>query len=102
MSGEYDANFFATIDTPLKSYILGVIAFNTSTPEVITPTVATPIILKLNNIKDHDNNNRSVSYGYYRDLNDNDKKNYPYFNNIDRLVGYLRKIGSVKYHTGTL
>jgi len=95
MSGENDAideDFFATIDTPLKSYILGVIAFNTS-----TPTVVTPIILKLNTIKDHDNNTRSVSYGYYSDLNDNDKKNYPYFNNIDRLVGYLRKIGSVRY-----
>jgi len=120
MSGENDAideDFFATIDTPLKSYILAVIAFNTSTPtvatpEVITPTVATPtvatpIILKLNTVKDHDNNTRSVSYGYYCDLNDNDKKNYPYFNNIDRLVGYLRKIGSVKYTedaflTGTL
>ena len=109
MSGEYDAideDFFATIDTPLKSYILGVNAFTAdaqqaapkvATPTVITPTVITPIILKLNNIKDHDNNTRSVSYGYYCDLNDNDKKNYPYFNNIDRLVGYLRKIGSVKY-----
>jgi deoxyuridine 5'-triphosphate nucleotidohydrolase len=120
MSGENDAideDFFATIDTPLKSYILAVIALNTAdaqqaapeviTPEVATPTVATPTILKLNNIKDHDNNMRSVSYGYYCDLNDNDKKNYPYFNNIDRLVGYLRKIGSVKYTedaflTGTL
>jgi deoxyuridine 5'-triphosphate nucleotidohydrolase len=135
MSGENDAideDFFATIDTPLKSYILAVIALNTSTPEVITPevitptvvtptvitptvvtptvvtpTVVTPTVLKLNNIKDHDNNMRSVSYGYYCDLNDNDKKNYPYFNNIDRLVGYLRKIGSVKYTedaflTGTL
>jgi deoxyuridine 5'-triphosphate nucleotidohydrolase len=111
MSGENDAideNFFATIDTPLKSYILGVIVFNTSTTS--TPEdaqQAVNVVLKLNNIKDHDNNMRSVSYGYYCDLNDNDKKNYPYFNNIDRLVGYLRKIGSVKYTedaflTGTL
>jgi len=115
MSGENDAideDFFATIDTPLKSYILAVIALNTAdaqqaAPEVATPEVATPTILKLNTVKDHDNNMRSVSYGYYCDLNDNDKKNYPYFNNIDRLVGYLRKIGSVKYTedaflTGTL
>jgi deoxyuridine 5'-triphosphate nucleotidohydrolase len=110
MSGENDAideDFFATIDTPLKSYILAVIALNTATPEVITPTVITPTVLKLNTIKDHDNNTRSVSYGYYSDLNDNDKKNYPYFNNIDRLVGYLRKIGNVRYTedaflTGTL
>jgi deoxyuridine 5'-triphosphate nucleotidohydrolase len=105
MSGENDAideDFFATIDTPLKSYILAVIALNTEVAQQ-----ATNVVLKLNNIKDHDNNMRSVSYGYYCDLNDNDKKNYPYFNNIDRLVGYLRKIGSVKYTedaflTGTL
>jgi deoxyuridine 5'-triphosphate nucleotidohydrolase len=119
MSGENDAideNFFATIDTPLKSYILAVIALNTSTAATAAtpddaqqeaPTVVSPTVLKLNNIKDHDNNTRSVSYGYYSDLNDNDKKNYLYFNNIDRLVGYLRKIGSVRYTedaflTGTL
>ena len=109
MSGEYDENFFATIDTPLKSYILGVIAFNNlaDAAHAATTTDALNIILKLNNIKDHDNNMRSIAYGYYCDLNDNDKKNYPYFNNIDRLVGSLRKIGSVKYTedaflTGTL
>jgi len=106
MSGEYDENFFTTIDTPLKSYILGVIAFNNSA-HLADAADALNVILKLNNIKDHDNNTRSVSYGYYSDLNDNDKKNYPYFNNIDRLVGSLRKIGSVKYTedaflTGTL
>jgi deoxyuridine 5'-triphosphate nucleotidohydrolase len=110
MSGENDAideNFFATIDTPLKSYILAVIALNTEDAQQAAPEVVSPIVLKLNTIKDHDNNMRSVSYGYYSDLNDNDKKNYPYFNNIDRLVGYLRKIGSVRYTedaflTGTL
>jgi deoxyuridine 5'-triphosphate nucleotidohydrolase len=103
MSGENDAideDFFATIDTPLKSYILAVIALNTADANQATPedaNQAAPTVLKLNTIKDHDNNMRSVSYGYYSDLNDNDKKNYPYFNNIDRLVGYLRKIGSVRY-----
>jgi deoxyuridine 5'-triphosphate nucleotidohydrolase len=103
MSGENDAideNFFATIDTPLKSYILAVIALNTEDAQQATSTVAQQavnVVLKLNTIKDYDNNTRSVSYGYYSDLNDNDKKNYPYFNNIDRLVGYLRKIGSVRY-----
>jgi len=110
MLGENDAideNFFATIDTPLKSYILAVIALNTEDAQQAAPEVVSPTVLKLNNIKDHDNNTRSVSYGYYSDLNDNDKKNYPYFNNIDRLVGYLRKIGSVRYTedaflTGTL
>jgi hypothetical protein len=56
MSGENDAideNFFATIDTPLKSYILGVIAFNTSTTS--TPEdaqQAVNVVIKLNNIKD--------------------------------------------------
>jgi deoxyuridine 5'-triphosphate nucleotidohydrolase len=115
MSGENDAideNFFATIDTPLKSYILGVIAFNNLTMTTAdagatadaadAADAALNVCITLNNEKDHDNNNRSVSYGYYCDLSDNDKKNYPYFNNIDRLIGYLRKIGSVKYHTGTL
>jgi deoxyuridine 5'-triphosphate nucleotidohydrolase len=113
MSGENDAideDFFATIDTPLKSYILAVIALNTEDANQATPedaNQAVNVVLKLNTIKDHDNNMRSVSYGYYSDLNDNDKKNYPYFNNIDRLVGYLRKIGSVRYTedaflTGTL
>jgi deoxyuridine 5'-triphosphate nucleotidohydrolase len=103
MSGENDAideDFFATIDTSLKSYILAVIALNTADANQATPedaNQAAPTVLKLNTIKDHDNNMRSVSYGYYSDLNDNDKKNYPYFNNIDRLVGYLRKIGSVRY-----
>jgi deoxyuridine 5'-triphosphate nucleotidohydrolase len=108
MSSEYDAideNFFATIDTPLKSYILGVIAFNnltmTKADAGATADAALNVCITLNNEKDHDNN-RSISYGYYCDLSDNDKKNYPYFNNIDRLAGYLRKIGSVKYHTGTL
>jgi deoxyuridine 5'-triphosphate nucleotidohydrolase len=106
MSGENDAideNFFATIDTPLKSYILGVIAFNNLTTATdAAANVALNVCITVNNEKDHDNNNRSVSYGYYGDLKDSVKKNYPYFNNIDRLVAYLRKIGSVKYHTGTL
>ena len=103
MSCEYDENFFATIDTPIKSYILGVIAFNN-----LMHTDALNVIIKLNNEKDHDNNNRSITYGYYSDLNDGYKKNYPYFNNIDNLAASLRKIGSIKYRedkcrlTGTL
>jgi deoxyuridine 5'-triphosphate nucleotidohydrolase len=104
MSGKNDAideNFFATIDTPLKSYILGIIAFNNLT-EATDADVALNVCITLNNEKDYDNNNRSISYGYYGDLKESDKKNYPYFNNIDRLVAYLRKIGSVKYRTETL
>ena len=102
MSKEY----FATIDTPLKSYILGLVSFNkVSITDADTATSDADILnvsIPLNNIKDYDNNMRSISYGYYSDLNEDDKKNYPYFNNIDRLVASLRNIGSVKYTDTTL
>ena len=102
MSKEY----FATIDTPLKSYILGLVSFNkVSITDADTATSDADILnvsIPLNNIKDYDNNMRSISYGYYSDLNEDDKKNYPYFNNIDRLVASLRNIGSVKYTEATL
>jgi deoxyuridine 5'-triphosphate nucleotidohydrolase len=98
MTELHDINeeFFETIDTPLKAYILGVVAFN----NVNVATAGTDnlnVAIKLNNVKDHDNNMRCISYGYYSDLKEGDKKNYPYFNNIDALVVSLRKIGSVKY-----
>jgi deoxyuridine 5'-triphosphate nucleotidohydrolase len=103
MSGEYDAideEYFATIDTPLKSYILGVIAFNNVVKGGVGTGAETDnlsVIIKLNNVKDHDNNMRCVSYGYYSDLKDSDKKDYTYFKNIDMLISSFRKIGSVKY-----
>jgi deoxyuridine 5'-triphosphate nucleotidohydrolase len=102
MTESHDINeeYFKTIDTPLKAYILGVVAFNNVNVATTTAGTATDnlnVAIKLNNVKDHDNNMRCVSYGYYSDLKDDDKKNYPYFNNIDALVVSLRKIGSVKY-----
>lgn len=106
MSKEYDEEYFATIDTPLKSYILGLVSFNkVSITDADTSTSYADLLnvsIPLNNIKDYDNNMRSISYGYYSDLNEDDKKNYPYFNNIDRLVASLRNIGSVKYTEATL
>lgn len=103
MSKEYDEEYFATIDTPLKSYILGLVSFNkvsftdadTANRESVADLLN--VSIPLNNIKDYDNNMRSISYGYYSDLNDDNKKNYPYFNNIDRLAASLRNIGNVKY-----
>lgn len=99
-------DYFATIDTPLKSYILGLVSFNkVSITDADTATSDADLLnvsIPLNNIKDYDNNMRSISYGYYSDLNDDDKKNYPYFNNIDRLTASLRNIGTVKYTDTTL
>lgn len=106
MSKEYDEEYFATIDTPLKSYILGLVSFNkVSFTDADTATSVADLLnvsIPLNNIKDYDNNMRSISYGYYSDLNEDDKKNYPYFNNIDRLAASLRNIGNVKYTDATL
>lgn len=101
---DIDEDFFETIDTPLKAYILGVVAFN-NTANAETENLN--IIIKLNNVKDHDNNMRCISYGYYSDLKNSDKNNYPYFMKIDELIKTFRNIGYVKYTetsilTGTL
>ena len=94
MSG-YDAiceDYFNVIDTPLKAYIIGLVAFN-KTDEENNINVE----IKLNNVKEYDNNMRYVSYGYYKDLKDEEKRHYPYFNNIDILIKHLDKVGNVKY-----
>jgi len=93
-----DEEFFKSLTSPaslteLKAYILGIIAFNTKDND----SDDLKVIINLNNVKDNDNPSRCISYGYYNDLKEEDQKNYPYFNNIDRLCGYLRKIGNVKY-----
>jgi deoxyuridine 5'-triphosphate nucleotidohydrolase len=84
--------FFNFVDTPLKAYILGLVAFNSNTDKDILN-----VSIKLNNVKEHDNNNKSISYGYYKDLKSEDQKNYPYFNNIDVLIKHLKELGDVKY-----
>lgn len=90
--GKICEDFFKDIDTPLKAYIIGLIAFNkTEGGDNID------VEIKLNNVKEYDNNNKNISYGYYVDLKDVDKKHYPYFNNIDILVKHLSKVGNVKY-----
>lgn len=99
MTGDHntiDEKFFNSIDTPLtplKAYILGVIAFNAKEKD----SEDFNVVINLNNVKDNDNPSRCISYGYYNDLKDVDQKHYPYFNNIDKLCGYLCKIGDVKY-----
>ena len=85
-------DFFNVIDTPLKAYIIGLIVFNKTDYEDNIK-----VEIKLNNVKEHDNNNKCISYGYYIDLKNEDKKHYPYFNNIDLLVKQLGKVGYVKY-----
>jgi deoxyuridine 5'-triphosphate nucleotidohydrolase len=85
-------DFFEVIDTPLKAYIIGLIAFNkTDCDDNVI------VEIKLNNVKEYDNNNKCISYGYYMDLKDDERKHYQYFNNIDILVKHFRKIGNVKY-----
>jgi deoxyuridine 5'-triphosphate nucleotidohydrolase len=84
--------FFNFVDTPLKAYILGLVAFNSN-----TDNDTLNVSIKLNNVKEHDNNNKSISYGYYKDLKSEDQKNYPYFNNIDVLIEHLKELGNVKY-----
>jgi deoxyuridine 5'-triphosphate nucleotidohydrolase len=85
-------DFFKVIDTPLKAYIIGLIAFNKTDGDDNVD-----VEIKLNNVKEYDNNNKCISYGYYIDLKDEDKKHYPYFNNIDILIKHLGKVGNVKY-----
>jgi len=85
-------DFFKFVDTPLKAYILGLVAFNSN-----TDNDTLNVSIKLNNVKEHDNNNKSISYGYYKDLKSEDRKNYPYFNNIDVLIEHLKELGNVKY-----
>jgi hypothetical protein len=91
-----DEDFFNFIDNPLKAYILGVVVFNNKeTDDKDTDNLN--IVINLNNVKDHDNKQRCISYGYYKDLKDEDNKLYPYFNNIDTLVKHLNKLGNLKY-----
>jgi deoxyuridine 5'-triphosphate nucleotidohydrolase len=84
--------FFKVIDNPLKAYILGLIAFNNN-----NNIENLNVEIKLNNVKEHDNNMKNISYCYYKDLKAEEKCFYPYFNNIDMLINYLRQIGDVKY-----
>ena len=91
-------DFFNFIDNPLKAYILGVVVFNNKETDEANKM---NIVINLNNVKDNDNKQRCISYGYYKDLKDEDKKHYPYFNNIDTLVKHLRNLGSVKYVENT-
>lgn len=103
-------NFFEKIDTPEKAYILGIVAFNNiSDASVAIDASETSeagsekgtdisVYIEINSdVKQGDQSYRpqSVLYDYYLDLSDEDKKDYPYFNNIDTFVGCLRKIGNV-------
>jgi deoxyuridine 5'-triphosphate nucleotidohydrolase len=99
-------DFFKVIDTPLKAYILGLVVFNNTDADAAADATTTEnnlnVSINLNNVKDNDNASRSISYGYYKDLKDDDRKHYPYFNNIDILLKHLSKIGNVKYTETTI
>ena len=92
-------NFFETIDTPEKAYILGVVAFNNYSDDENTKDIS--VYFEVNSVEDHENRSRHVLYDYYLDLGDEDKKNYPYFNNIETLAESLRKIGDASYTADT-
>jgi hypothetical protein len=88
-------NFFETIDTPEKAYILGVVALNNTSDD---PNDDLSVYIEINNvreIRDTCETSRRILYDYYLDLGEEEKKKYPYFNNIDTLVECLRKIGTV-------
>jgi deoxyuridine 5'-triphosphate nucleotidohydrolase len=91
-------NFFETIDTPEKAYILGVVAFNNYSDEKADDIC---VYVEVNSVEDHENRSRNVLYDYYLDLGDEDKKNYPYFNNIETLAESLRKIGDISLNADT-
>ena len=94
-------NFFETIDTPMKAYILGIVALNNTVATDTGDGNDLSVYIEINNVEDYTNRSRRILYDYYLDLGEEDKKNYPYFNNIDMLVECLRKIGVVSHTADT-
>jgi len=93
-------NFFEKIDTPEKAYILGIVAFNNISDASETSDKGTDISVYIEINSEEKQGDQSyrpqcILYDYYLELSDEDKKGYPYFNNIDAFVGCLRKIGDV-------
>ena len=98
-------NFFETIDTPEKAYILGVVALN-HTRDDLSGDLS--VYIEINNVREENAScgscgyhSRRILYDYYLDLGEEYKKDYPYFNNIDTLVECLRKIGDVSHTADT-
>jgi deoxyuridine 5'-triphosphate nucleotidohydrolase len=97
-------NFFETIDTPEKAYILGVVALNNTSDD---PNDDLSVYIEINNVReiretcDTRETSRRILYDYYLDLGEEEKKKYPYFNNIDTLVECFRKIGDVSIEADT-
>ena len=98
-------NFFETIDTPEKAYILGVVALN-HTRDDLSGDLS--VCIEINDSREENascgsrgSRSRRILYDYYLDMGDEDKKDYPYFNNIDSLVECLRKIGDVSIEADT-
>jgi len=97
-------NFFEKIDTPEKAYILGIVAFNNISDASETSEAGSDkgtdisVYIEINSEEkqgDQSYRPQCILYDYYLELSDEDKKDYPYFNNIDAFVGCLRKIGNV-------
>ena len=94
-------NFFETIDTPMKAYILGIVALNNTVATDTGDSSDLSVYFEINDVEDYTNRSRRILYDYYLDLGEEDRKNYPYFNNIDMLVECLRKIGDVSHTADT-
>ena len=86
-----DHTFFTSINSCEKAYMLGLIVFNIK--ENSTDKIIVEIELKIDKIKGTD---VELSYNMYNKLSNPDKKNYIYYNNVDKLIDIFKKIGKVQ------
>ena len=83
--------YFTSINSYEKAYMLGLIIFNIK--ENSSDKIIVEIEFKMEIIKD---SYTELSYNMYNKLNENDKTNYSYYNNIDKIIEIFKKIGKVK------
>ena len=83
--------YFTSINSYEKAYMLGLIIFNIK--ENSSDKIIVEIEFKMERIKD---SYTEFSYNMYNKLNEIDKKNYSYYNNIDKIIEIFKKIGKVK------
>jgi deoxyuridine 5'-triphosphate nucleotidohydrolase len=84
--------YFTSINSYEKAYMLGLIIFNIK--ENSSDKIIVEIEFKMERIKD---SYTELSYNMYNKLNEIDKKNYSYYNNIDKIIEIFKKIGKVQY-----
>jgi len=89
-----DNTYFNSINNYDKAYILGLIIFNIKeNKDNISDKIISEIELKMDKIKD---TNIELSYNMYINKSCIDKKNYSYYNNIDKIIEIFKKIGKVE------